>query len=854
MPQWTASPLRVVVDGVDVSASMTRVHCRLDDRNAGKVRWILDWYVSHQNRIRLGQTVRVSWDGPLAADSMGNSTDRSGQLQLRNRSILNVQGRYSFQPNDPRQRSQPTAWHLIRPNALVSCLDADRPWGNESPPTEPATRFPRWSAIAGQDAIAFDPIAQTQERPPLWSGPRSSASIAGRAVFRGGGGRSSNEGVYSLKLDQIDFSAGMTAMWVVRQTEGSFRPLNAVTFVDAAGRSKTLHPNYVADGVHTDGSIVLITMNDDGNGQRSWRLNGQPLTEETSGSTERWQSISLLAKHNGRDATADDLACFGLWNATLSLSEMERAEAWALAAFRLNSFRQIFVSNAGDNANDGLTPNTPKKTLSAASRLIPRCRDNARHPVTACVDFRFARGSTFNGTFYLPSGSDVTSGGVSWRSPIHLSSYGSGPRPKLRSLSQRGRTAFVIVSSLDLVDRERIPPSAPGHSPEHFGGLSARQNRGISLGDRYARVAVVDCDIRHHSEAIVLDGQSMDAASEIVFSRNRIHGTSKYQGIKGLTGRSSGIFIRYARLRCVLSENVWDMNGHIDTRRYPSLTESPATIYSHHQYLSSAREACRVDSIGEFFCSSSNNATMMRSAGGRVWLNAYVDNTIDGYCGDGEKGQVDFGAPASVWRTIHWGGQRPTNSIRSGGGALTAINQGFHLKIGSDHQLSECIFDKSDALESVAAKSLHVIDEFSSHGIGRATIKQTLIYKSPRTGFAVYSNPKAIPNQIRMQNVVLSAKSGQLPMKPEDAAKVSIDNLVLESRHRSTFQAHSGIRFVPSVRIGERRTPGDFESQLQGRAGLKDEHFRDRLGQLTFGVNDSIIAMLDWARQGYRVR
>lgn len=235
-------------------------------------------------------------------------------------------------------------------------------------------------------------------------------------------------------------------------------------------------------------------------------------------------------------------------------------------------------------------------------------------------------------------------------------------------------------------------------------------------------------------------------------------------------------------------------------------------------------------------------------------MNAYVDNTIDGYCGDGEPGQIDYGAPASVWRNIHWGGQRPNHSIRNGPGALTAINQGFHLKIGSDHRMSECIFDKSDSAESVAAKSLYLVDEYSKDGYARVTIDRSLIFRSPRTGFVVYAHPRARSDALMLKRSVITSKNDHLPLRESDLGLLSVEGLLLNSRHRGRFQHHPGIQFANSIQILERRTPALFEDRMTNRTGSTDQDFRDRVSRLAFQNNDSPIGLLEWARQGYQLR
>ncbi|MCO8120668.1 hypothetical protein NHH03_02880 [Stieleria sp. TO1_6] len=832
-PQWTGQELRVVVGRTEISAHLHPVHCRLHDTDPKNIRWVLDWYIDPEHRIQRGQKVYVRWTNPLAADGNGNSIVAKGTHEIVNRSLLNGSGTYSFDVQSQSEAVVAKPWSEVGADALVSFLDANHCQGDsEASLVSGQSRPSRWSAVAGLDAPAENLQDNSVERGPVWFAGESEYGIHGNAVFAGGGGNSSDEGVFTLKSKQSP-ETGFTRMWVCRQMGKAFRPLNAVNEYDPKGRTISQHPDEYIEGVYADGSVVLLTQSVDADRKMHWRLNGEPLASIRLDRVRPSAGVSLLAGYNGRDATRDHLACFAQWNRPLTGDELASAEQWAIDRYGLSRHRDLYVANDGDDANDGLSPATAKKTLKAVHELIPRSADKTRGAVGTFARVLLKRGSTFREQLIFPNSDQFIGGGISWDKPLYYGAYGEGAKPRVVTVNHTDRSAYIVVSDLDIVDMQRVPPEANGGSNPRFLGVKAPDRVGIRIGDELCRVLFTHCDIRHHADGIIITGKSSDRASEVVFSRNRIHGTAKYRNVNGRNGRASGIFVSFESLRCVLSENVWDMNGHIDPSRYPDLDQSPATIYSHHQYLSSANQGCRIDSIGEYLTSASNNATMMRTAGGRVWLNCYERNTIDGYCGDGQPEHVDYGAPGSVWRTMHWAGEKPINAdVKSG--AVTAINQGFHIKIGSDHRLSECVFDKGQAAESVAAKSLFVENEYGADGISRADVSRCLVLNAPGTAFSIFSDSNYKRGTIHAHGLAVSCQPGFQTVQTNSSDLIHLDE-----------NLESGFKIV------QRRTPMDFESHLGGSGSVTRDSFRDRVSQLEFDDSNSPIALSNWARQGY---
>ncbi len=94
------------------------------------------------------------------------------------------------------------------------------------------------------------------------------------------------------------------------------------------------------------------------------------------------------------------------------------------------AIRRIHVSSAGDDAADGLTPATARRTLAAALAIVRDARGD---------EVLLRRGDVFG----LVEPVRLTFSGESAARPFVLSAYGSGPRPILRS---RGEVALLVGS------------------------------------------------------------------------------------------------------------------------------------------------------------------------------------------------------------------------------------------------------------------------------------------------------------------------------------------------------------------------------------------------------------------------
>lgn len=222
--------------------------------------------------------------------------------------------------------------------------------------------------------------------------------------------------------------------------------------------------------------------------------------------------------------------------------------------------RIVYVSDsAGDDSNDGLSPESAVRTIQQGASLI---RDGE-------FDFLLLRrGDTWRGG----SLGRFVSGRDSMH-PVVVAGYGDGPRPIIRATPYFLRHSnvernFQALLGLEIVDAE-MDPEDPAYDPSTSHGISL-----IGGGDS---ILIEDCLLRY-VEIVV---QSFDGKtySNIAMRRNIIRDAWALNTTTSQRLRPSGLFASGVD-GLVIEENIWDHNGWND-----DIISAGRNQYNHNMYI-----------------------------------------------------------------------------------------------------------------------------------------------------------------------------------------------------------------------------------------------------------------------------
>ena len=263
--------------------------------------------------------------------------------------------------------------------------------------------------------------------------------------------------------------------------------------------------------------------------------------------------------------------------------------------------RVVYVSSSlGDDANDGLSPATPLRSIGAGKALV---RDGSPDQLL------LARGDVWRETI-----GEWTKSGRSAQAPMLIGAYGAGPRPRLETGT---RTAFSIASSkgevehvslvgLHLVASARVPGSADFNPAGDVGN-------GVKVLSRVDHLLIEDCVVQAYGDNVLLQDYH-GPASNVTVRRSAIVDAYSTSG-----GHSQGLYA-YGVNGLTLEGNLFDHNGWSEV-----VPGAPATIYNHNVYLSSNNTNVVVrDNV---IANASSHGLQARS-GGRVENNVFLDNPI----------------------------------------------------------------------------------------------------------------------------------------------------------------------------------------------------------------------------------
>ena len=244
---------------------------------------------------------------------------------------------------------------------------------------------------------------------------------------------------------------------------------------------------------------------------------------------------------------------------SLNIQAGQQSTGWTVFTPSADT-RIVYVSSSsGNDANDGYSQNTPKRTLAAARATLRN-----GYPDWMLLKCGDAFNESFGGGFGLS--------GRSANERMLISSYGTGARPKIQSGSGN------VISIWGNGDGNNLAFVGLHLWPNTYDGINGTP-RGMCIFGSVQNLLVEDCYFQAAETNIVLQGASEYPAASgrhqnIAFRRNVIvdaynTGSSNSEGI--FASGTDGL---------LLEENVFDHNGWRD-----DVAGSGPTWYRHNIYI-----------------------------------------------------------------------------------------------------------------------------------------------------------------------------------------------------------------------------------------------------------------------------
>lgn len=282
--------------------------------------------------------------------------------------------------------------------------------------------------------------------------------------------------------------------------------------------------------------------------------------------------------------------------------------------------RLVYVSSSqGNDANDGLSPQSPKATIAAGKALL-------RHgsPDWLCL----RRGDTWTGSIgqWLVSGRSATE-------PTVLTTYGpSTSRPRIATGTQDGLVTLQTSNSPAKLEHVRIV-GLHFTCNEYTGDQGTPH--GITWHVPFEDLLVEDCLFEGFHTNVVIEplnqsGKNFRLRRSVVvdaYTRQASHSQGLY------VSNTSGV---------LLAQNVFDHNGWRE-----DVEGAAPTIFRHNVYLQTDVSAVRA--VGNVFANGGSHGLQARQ-GGAVENNLFVGNAIALLLGSNQStsGPIRFAARRNV--------------------------------------------------------------------------------------------------------------------------------------------------------------------------------------------------------------
>lgn len=343
--------------------------------------------------------------------------------------------------------------------------------------------------------------------------------------------------------------------------------------------------------------------------------------------------------------------------------------------------RVVYVSSSeGDDANDGLSPETPKKTIRAGNDLL-------RHGYPDHLLLK--RGDVFpaEANNILGNWKD----GRSAQEPILLSYYGdSGPRPVVKVtnslIDHNGQTRnYQAIIGIDIYKSNSDPDS-----PDFTNASGGSALRFVGGGDN---LLIEDCRLRF----IMITLQSYESAvyRNPTLRRNIVLDAWGHGSYLGHDGRIQGIFISGVEEGYLLEENFFDHNGW---SRHGIENAGP-NMYNHNVYIQYSNVEGGIIR-GNIISRGSAHGIQARS-GGVVERNLFVLNAISlnmgGHGAPTHPGVYEFDNRATQNVAINGRMMDPDNSSDPRTPAVWAFTAAYFHTTYADNIVAHAIHDGSNA-------------------------------------------------------------------------------------------------------------------------------------------------------------
>ncbi len=271
--------------------------------------------------------------------------------------------------------------------------------------------------------------------------------------------------------------------------------------------------------------------------------------------------------------------------------------------------REVFVSSSlGNDANNGLSEDKPKRTIAAAKALM-------RHGFPDWLLLR--KGDTWNESI-----GQWKCSGRSPMEPILISSYGSSiERPKLLTGSSNG--IFTSSGGNSPVSIDNIGIVGLDFFANTYVGIG--EPNGISWLMEAKWLLVEDCKFKGYTVNLSIPGWTK-RKRDIQFRRNVITDAFAVTGTVG-----HGIYIANCD-NVLIEENVLDHNGW-----NPSVDGAVASIFRHGIYVQSGSGTCTKVTVRKNIIANSASHGLQLRPGGVVEDNLFLRNSIALLLGGGNE-------------------------------------------------------------------------------------------------------------------------------------------------------------------------------------------------------------------------
>jgi hypothetical protein len=265
--------------------------------------------------------------------------------------------------------------------------------------------------------------------------------------------------------------------------------------------------------------------------------------------------------------------------------------------------RIIYVSSSqGADANSGLSPESPFKTIAKGKTLL-----RSGSPDWLLLK----RGDVFYERYGF-----LNVSGRSHDEPILISAYGTGDRPTLNTRSDNAITTNITaVNHVAIVGLHFNSNTNDPADPDFTNTSAGYAFYGVSPIDD---LLIEDCFVEHYGTNLLFQ-DTQGPETNIRVRRNILVDSSG--------GRSQGVYVNGIE-NILFEENLFDHNGWSE-----GASADPSSIYNHNLYMS-AHNGGDIVIRGNIFANASSHGLQARS-GGVIENNLFLKNPIGLMFGNG---------------------------------------------------------------------------------------------------------------------------------------------------------------------------------------------------------------------------